>query len=249
LTAPVLAARGVSFSYEKGRTVLSEIEFELAPGEVVGLVGESGSGKSTLGRLLAGLHEPDAGEVVGADADVQMIFQDPYAALNPRMTPFDAVNEVFRAKRRLDRGSASNSTRELLQQVGLGGEAMSRQPRRLSGGQCQRVSIARSLAADPSVLIADEPTSSLDVSVQAQILNLLRSIQARRELSVVLVSHDLAVIRYMAERTYVMYRGEIVESGPTDALYAAPKHPYTRKLLEAAPGRRPGLQTIDEPSR
>jgi ABC-type glutathione transport system ATPase component len=235
-----LAARGVDFAYPGGPAILHDVNVDVAAGEVVGLVGESGSGKSTLARLLAGLHEPTAGTIERADADagVQMIFQDPYAALNPRMRAVDAVEEVFRVRAHTRGEQARAAARDLLEQVGLGEDAARRRPGRLSGGQCQRASIARALAAQPAVLIADEPTSSLDVSVQAQILNLLRDLQRERQLSIVLVSHDLSVIRYMADRTFVMHRGEIVESGATEALHDAPQHEYTRTLIASAPGER-----------
>jgi ABC-type dipeptide/oligopeptide/nickel transport system ATPase subunit len=231
----MLSANGVDFSYGSGPQILSEIDFEVNPGEVVGLVGESGSGKSTLGRLLAGMLTPTAGELGRHPdlerADVQVIFQDPYSALNPVLTAQTAVAEVLRVKAGLSRGEAKRSATMLLARVGIEGEATERRPRRLSGGQCQRISIGRALAIGPAVLIADEPTSSLDVSVQAQILNLLRELQRERGLALVLISHDLDVIRYMADRTYVMHEGRIVESGATETVYRERRHPYTQRLL------------------
>jgi ABC-type dipeptide/oligopeptide/nickel transport system ATPase subunit len=230
-----LQAREVDFAYGKGARILHAIDFSISPGEVVGLVGESGCGKSTLGRLLAGMLAPTAGEIVQADdlrpGDVQVVFQDPYSALNPALTPRAAVREVFRTNGRMSRARADQAAVDLLAQVGIEGEAIDRRPRELSGGQCQRVSIGRALAMSPAVLIADEPTSSLDVSVQAQILNLLKELQSVRQLALVLVSHDLDVIRYMADRTYVMRAGVIVENGETSAIYNEPKDAYTQRLV------------------
>jgi ABC-type glutathione transport system ATPase component len=235
VTEALLEASGVDFSYRKGGQVLHSIDFVLMPGEVVGLVGESGSGKSTLGRLLAGTLEPTAGRISRAGeirpGDVQVIFQDPYAALNPAMSARAAVGEVFRVKGGRSRADANRAAAELLAQVGIEGDAIDRRPRELSGGQCQRVSIGRALAMDPTVVIADEPTSSLDVSVQAQILNLLKQLQSTRRLAMVLVSHDLDIVRYMADRTYVMQGGAIVESGDTEQVYSEPRHAYTRRLV------------------
>jgi ABC-type glutathione transport system ATPase component len=171
-----------------------------------------------------------------AKADVQVIFQDPYSALNPMLSAQVAVAEAFRVAGGRSRAEAKRAAAELLGRVGIEGEAAQRRPRRLSGGQCQRVSIGRALAVAPAVLIADEPTSSLDVSVQAQILNLLKDLQRERGLAMVLISHDLDVIRYMADRTYVMHAGEIVETGPTDAVYGRPQDSYTKKLLSGLAG-------------
>jgi ABC-type dipeptide/oligopeptide/nickel transport system ATPase subunit len=231
----VLQAREVDFAYGKSARILHAIDFSIRPGEVVGLVGESGCGKSTLGRLLAGMLAPTAGEIVQADdlrpGDVQVVFQDPYSALNPALTPRAAVREVFRTNGGMSRARADQAAVDLLAQVGIEGEAIDRRPRELSGGQCQRVSIGRALAMSPAVLIADEPTSSLDVSVQAQILNLLKELQSVRQLALVLVSHDLDVIRYMADRTYVMRAGVIVENGETSAIYNEPKDAYTQRLV------------------
>ncbi len=235
MTNSRLEAKAVSYRYRSGPQVLHDIDLRIGSGEVVGLVGESGSGKSTLGRLLAGSDVPSAGAIERdasmGPAAVQMIFQDPYAALNPRMSPLAAVGEVCRVRGGLGRAEVRQAASDLLASVGLSGDLILRRPARLSGGQCQRVSIARALAANPSVLIADEPTSSLDVSVQAQILNLLRDLQVDRRLSIVLISHDLDVIRFLADRTYVMYQGRIVESGPTATIYGSPSDPYTRRLM------------------
>ena len=166
-----------------------------------------------------------------------MIFQDPYGALNPWLTPIRAVAEVLMTWDSLSFKAAQPLAAGLLSEVGLPGDAMRRVPGKLSGGQCQRVGIARALATKPAVLVADEPTSSLDVSVQAQILNLLRDLRQRRGLAVTLISHDLSVIRYATDRALVMYGGEVVEQGPTGQLLDDPKHPYTRILVDSIPGR------------
>ena len=223
---------------------------EVGPGVALGVVGESGSGKTTLGRALVGLINPTSGsidvegrpwsEVRRTDLErrrVQMIFQDPYGSLNPGLSALGAVAEVLEVWERLGRRSASQRAAELLDRVGLPPDAMRRRPAELSGGQCQRVGIARALACSPTVLVADEPTSSLDVSVQAQILNLLLDLRAQAELALVLISHDLAVIRYMTDEALVMLEGRIVERGATAHLLEAPSHPYTQRLVASIPGR------------
>jgi ABC-type glutathione transport system ATPase component len=167
-----------------------------------------------------------------------MVFQDPYASLNPLMPVLDSVAEVYEVWNDLRRGEARLRAGENLEHVGLNAEFHREKPRQLSGGQCQRVGIARALACEPDLLIADEPTSALDVSIQADILNLLASLRRERDLAVVLVSHDLAVVRYLTDATLVLYGGEIVESGPTASLMEAPQHPYTKLLLASVPGNR-----------
>jgi oligopeptide/dipeptide ABC transporter ATP-binding protein len=248
---PLLSVRDASLRYPgSDRFALRNASLEITPGEAVGIVGESGSGKTTLGRLLVGALAPTAGtvEVAGrpwsgigrkdpARRSVQMIFQDPYGALNPWKTPIAAVAEVVSNWGSLKSKSAERRAIELLTEVGLAPDAMRRIPRKLSGGQCQRVGIARALGAEPSVLVADEPTSSLDVSVQGQILNLLRALRRQRELALVLISHDLAVVRHTTDRALVMYGGEVIEQGPTEALLDDPLHPYTRILVDSIPGR------------
>jgi len=229
------AVDGISVAVERGATL--------------GVVGESGSGKTTLGRLLVGALEPTAGTVLvdgrawsevrrtdPARRRVQMVFQDPYGSLNPWRSARDTVAEVAGTwgASRAERGRRAE---ELLAEVGLPRDAMARTPRELSGGQCQRVGIARALAADPAVLVADEPTSSLDVSVQAQILNLLTRLRDERELALVLISHDLAVVRWATQSALVMYGGRVVEEAATGDLLADPRHPYTRILVDAIPGR------------
>jgi oligopeptide/dipeptide ABC transporter ATP-binding protein len=246
-----LEAAGLDFAYGRGHPLaVDSVDLAIAAGETLGIVGESGSGKTTLGRLLIGALEPSAGRVavegrpwseIGrkdqSRRHVQMVFQDPYGSLNPQRTPIETVAEVIRVWERVRRPEADRRAVALLAEVGLAEDAMRRTPRKLSGGQCQRVGIARALAADPEVLIADEPTSSLDLSVQAQILNLLRELRERRRLALVLISHDLSIVRYATERALVMYGGRVVEEGPTDLLLDRPEHPYTRILVDAIPGR------------
>jgi oligopeptide/dipeptide ABC transporter ATP-binding protein len=248
---PLLSARGVDFRYRGARNLaLHDVGLDVDAGEAVGIVGESGSGKTTLGRLLAGALLPSRGTVEAegrrwsdvrrkdsARRHVQMIFQDPYGALNPWRTPIQAVAEVLVTWNAITFRDARQRAMALLSEVGLPPDAMRRFPRELSGGQCQRVGIARALAAEPDVLVADEPTSSLDVSVQAQILNLLRDLRQQRGLALVLISHDLSVVRYATDRALVMYGGEVVEQGPTSVLLDSPKHPYTRILVDSIPGR------------
>jgi oligopeptide/dipeptide ABC transporter ATP-binding protein len=217
-------------------------------GETLGLVGESGSGKSTLARAIARLYKPTAGEVLFRGADlarlegeklrqarrqVQMIFQDPYSSLNPRMTVERIISEPLRNFGETTGLAARLS--ELIEVVGLDRAALRRYPHEFSGGQRQRIGIARALALRPALILADEPLSALDVSIQAQILGLLRDLQARFRLSYLFISHDLSVVSLLARRVAVMYLGEIVESGPTAELFSRPRHPYTEALLSAVP--------------
>jgi peptide/nickel transport system ATP-binding protein len=254
----VLEARDLCFSYRShGPRAVDDVTVSIGAGESVGIVGESGSGKTTLGRLLIGALAPTLGSVavdgrpwsaVGRrDATrrrVQMVFQDPYGALNPWRTPVETVAEVIQVWDGVRAREAARRAEALLAEVGIAEDAMRRTPRRLSGGQCQRVGIARALAADPHVLVADEPTSSLDVSVQAQILNLLRQLRERRGLALVLISHDLSIIRLATDRALVMYGGQIVEEGPTETLLASASHPYTRVLVDAIPGQEGPAETV-----
>ncbi|MFT7489741.1 MAG: peptide/nickel transport system ATP-binding protein [Candidatus Promineifilaceae bacterium] len=235
--APVRAVNGVSFA--------------LPAGECVGLVGESGCGKSTLANALMGLVPYQAGEIRvegqalpsrlsdgrGAYARfVQMVFQDPLGALNPRMRIGPAIAEVLRVHRLANNNAeAAAMVPRLLDRVGLASRLASRYPHEISGGQRQRVCIARALAVEPSVLIADEPVSALDVSVQVQILNLLKELQQDLGLTILFISHDLATVQYMCESVLVMYLGHVVERGPVSALFGAPAHPYTESLLSAVP--------------
>ena len=226
------------------------IEFDIAAGETFGVVGESGSGKSTAARLVTGLVQPDRGSVVldGEDLttlrgarlrarrrDLQMVFQDPYGSLNPRMSVEGLLTEPLHVHRVGDRASRRTRAAELLDQVGLPSSALRRRPIEFSGGQRQRIAIARALALSPRLLVADEPVSALDVSVQAQVLNLLRDLQQQHGLSYLFISHDLRVVEFVSDRVAVMYLGEIVESGTVEQIYRNPRHPYTRTLFESVP--------------
>jgi oligopeptide/dipeptide ABC transporter ATP-binding protein len=228
------------------------VDLELAKGETLGLVGESGCGKSTLGRCIVGLYEPTAGEIRydGRTLDarrgrsdrrrIQMVFQDPYSSLNPRLTVKQVLVELLRAHRMVPKDRIGERCRELVDIVGLGPRALDAHPRQFSGGQRQRVSIARALALEPDVLIADEPVSALDVSVQATVLNLLADLRAQLGLTVLLVAHNLAVVRHVSDRVAVMYLGRIVETAPTVELFTNARHPYTQGLLRAVPKLVPG---------
>ena len=233
------------------------VSLRLAEGELLGLVGESGSGKSTVGNCIARLEEPTEGtiRIRGVDVthlsrrqmrpirrDVHMVFQDPYSSLNPRMTCGQIVGEPLRLHH-LARGRELDArVAELFEQVGLRRELRHRYPHELSGGQRQRVGLARALSVSPSLLIADEPVSALDVSVQAAILNLLRDLQASMGFSCLFITHDLATVEFLCDRVAVMYLGKIVEEAPTAELFAAPKHPYTQALLSAAVAPDPDAQ-------
>jgi len=227
---------------------VDDVTFSVARGETLGLVGESGSGKSTVARVVLRLEDATAGivrfdgrEVQRASrgelrqlrSRMQVVFQDPYASLDPRMTAGSAVAEPLIVMRR--RREVATRVPELFDLVGLGREHAARFPHELSGGQRQRVGIARALALGPDLLVLDEPVSALDVSIQAQILNLLADLQARLALTTLFITHDLAVVRHVADRVAVMHLGKIVETAPTDDLFASPAHPYTQALLSAAP--------------
>jgi oligopeptide/dipeptide ABC transporter ATP-binding protein len=230
-----------------------DVSFNIAPREIVGLVGESGSGKSTLARAILRLIAATSGsvrfegvELLGLEGGslkdmrrgMQVIFQDPYASLNPRMTAGQNIAEGLvlqgQSARRIPATVA-----DLLQQVGLPGEAAHRYPHEFSGGQRQRIGIARALAVQPRLIVADEPVSALDMSIQAQILNLLLDKQEQRGLALLFIGHDLSVIRHFCARVMVLYLGRIVESGPTEAVFGNPRHPYTRALIDAAPAAHP----------
>jgi peptide/nickel transport system ATP-binding protein/oligopeptide transport system ATP-binding protein len=226
------------------------VSFSVNRGEVVGLVGESGSGKTTAGRLVLRLEAATAGRVAFDGTDVlqlsreplrrfrkrmQLVFQDPYASLNPREKVRDLLSHALALHGIGTRADRADRLVALLEQVGLSADHLDRFPHEFSGGQRQRIVIARALAVEPEFLVADEPVSALDVSIQAQVLNLMLDLQRERGLGYVFISHNLAVVRYMADRIAVMYLGKIVEEAPRDALFAAPLHPYTKALLSAVP--------------
>ena len=221
------------------------VSFTLGAGEILGIVGESGSGKSTIAKTLIGLERASSGEISIADgASLQMIFQDAVGSLNPRMTVRQTLDEVIKIEGRRKKESASanaaadkevKSAEELLSLVGLSSATLEQYPREMSGGQCQRVSVARALACRPNVLIADEPVSALDVSVQARVLNLLRDLRRTLGVSILLVAHDLAVVKNVCDRICVMEKGLFVDVGPSGDVFSHPTSDYTRRLLAAVP--------------
>ncbi|WP_043261264.1 dipeptide ABC transporter ATP-binding protein [Streptomyces sp. e14] len=245
----VLEATGLRREFGRGRRTLTAVDgvsLTLRRGETVGVVGESGSGKTTLGRMLVGLLEPTAGEVRfegrarhGVDPAVQMVFQDPVSSLNPRRSVGESVADPLRARGERDEGRIRRRVTELLERVGLEGAHYDRYPHEFSGGQRQRVGIARALAADPKVIVCDEPVSALDVTTQAQVVALLGELQRELGIALVFVAHDLAVVRQVSDRVAVLHRGRIVEEGPADEVYGAPRDPYTRQLLAAVPALDP----------
>ncbi|MDB5542018.1 MAG: Oligopeptide/dipeptide transporter, ATP-binding protein-like type [Devosia sp.] len=260
MVEPILRVEGVSKSYARrgllardattARPALSPASFELMPGEILGIVGESGSGKTTLARCIALLERPDTGRVMFRGEDlvalnerelrkrrraIQTVFQDPYASLNPRLKVGDALAEVMLVHRLAERRHVRGRVAELLDQVGLPSRAAHDYPAAFSGGQRQRICIARALAAQPDILIADEPVSSLDVSVQAQVVNLLLDLRDRLQLSVIFIGHDLHLIDFLAPRVIVMLAGEIVETVGGDVPITDARHPYTRALMDAVP--------------
>ena len=233
---------------------VDDVSLKVVRGTTLAIVGESGCGKSTLARLLARLIEPTSGTVLldGADVtgasskellklrrDIQIVFQDPYACLNPRHSIGQSIGTPIRIQKTLSRADEKNRVQELMQLVGLNVEHYNRFPHEFSGGQRQRAGIARALALQPKVIIADEPVSALDVSIQAQILNLLEKLQADLNLSYVFIAHDLSVVRHIADEVAVMYLGKIVEIGTPEDVYGAPAHPYTQALMSAVPVPNP----------
>jgi len=254
---PLVRVRGLTktFLLRRGQQIhaLKSVSIDIAPGESVGLVGESGSGKTTLGRCIVGLETPTSGtiEVEGVTAadysalsrddrsrirrTIQMVFQDPYSTLNPRHSVRRSLSEALRAAD-LHGEEAHARVHALLSDVGLPEEYSGRRPTSLSGGERQRVAVARSLAIGPKILVCDEPVSALDVSVQAQILNLFKRLHDELGLSYLFITHDLAVVRQVVDRVYVLYRGEVVEEGATEDVMSRPKHPYTRRLIDSIPG-------------
>jgi oligopeptide/dipeptide ABC transporter ATP-binding protein len=261
----LLEIKDLKKHFRVGREILKAVDglsLEISKGETLGLVGESGCGKTTAGRVLVRLYEPSGGEVIFEGKDVhkargeegkvlnrkmQMIFQDPQASLNPRMIVGDIVAEgldihglVGSRKERLDR------VQELLEVVGLDKEHANRYPHEFSGGQRQRIGVARALAVDPEFIVADEPVSALDVSIRAQVINLMRRLQEERNLTYLFISHDLSVVKYISDRVGVMYLGQLVEFADSDELYENPLHPYTRALLSAVPVPDPDYETERE---
>jgi oligopeptide/dipeptide ABC transporter ATP-binding protein len=246
---PLVRLTRVTKHFSKTKAV-DDVSFDIAPGETLGLVGESGSGKSTLGRVVVGLLPATSGKSVVAGQDVgalrgsarkalwrhaQMVFQDPYSSLNPKMTVRDALAEPLRNFAIARGAEADRLIRETVDACGLPASALLRYPREFSGGQRQRIGIARALIVRPNFMVADEPVSALDVSIQAQIINLLQDLKSEFGLTYLFIAHDLAVIRHVSDRVAVMYRGKIVEMAPAAALYATPRHPYTQLLLRSVP--------------
>jgi oligopeptide/dipeptide ABC transporter ATP-binding protein len=246
--------------FTRGRQQLravDDVSLTIAAGEVLSVVGESGSGKSTLGRAVLRLQRPTSGSVRLAGLDLgtlgrsalrterrkmQIIFQDPFSSLNPHMSTGDALAEVFEVHRIGSKLDRSERVGRLLERVGLPRSAASRYPHEFSGGQRQRIGIARALASEPRFIVADEPVSALDVSIQAQVINLLQDLKDELGLAMLFISHDMAVVRHISDRVAVMYLGRIVEIGPTDQVFANPAHPYTAALLSAVPVARAGTR-------
>lgn len=250
----------VTFSQTKGQLfkAIDNINLAIKKDEIVGLVGESGCGKTTLGRTIIRLQKEDCGNIYLENTDLcslkqsqlrsirpkmQMIFQNPYSSLNPRMSIFDTIAEAIRGH--LRRSQKTDRVAELMVSTGLDPDMMNKFPHEFSGGQRQRIAIARALAAEPSLIIADEPVSSLDVSVQAQILNTLKKLHAAISFTMLFISHDLAVVRYICDKVAVMYKGTIVESGPSESIFKTPQHSYTRALLNAVPRLDPDYRKAE----
>lgn len=265
MTQPLLEARGLKkvFSvssglFGRGKKVVHAVDgvdLTILRGETLGLVGESGCGKSTLGRTILRLHEPTAGEILYAGQSIkglsrsemrsmrrkmQIIFQDPYASLNPRMNVRDIIAEALEVHGLFTGAAQEGRIRELLKTVGLRPEMLDRFPHEFSGGQRQRIGIARALAVEPEFIVCDEPISALDVSIQAQVINLLQDLQEKLGLTYLFIAHDLTAVRHISDRVAVMYLGNVVEIADKNVLFDAPKHPYTKALLSAVPRPIPG---------
>ncbi len=253
--SPLLRADNLVVEFPVGSTGLvvhavTDVSIDVREGETLGLVGESGCGKSTTGRAMIQLPRPDQGTVTfdgteltqlhgsalrAVRPQMQMVFQDPISSLNPRRSVFDIVAEPLRVWKRASGKELEAKVHEMLEAVGIARESANRRPHQFSGGQCQRISIARALVLEPKLLICDEPVSALDVSVQAQIINLLEELKVRYGLTVVFIAHDLAVVKNVSDRIAVMYLGKLCEVGPPDLIFGSPAHPYTAALLEAIP--------------
>ena len=253
---------GVTFQARRGRSrvplrAADGVSLSIAKGEIYGLVGESGSGKSTLARLIVGLNELSSGAVLfdgkplgGHDRPrelrrrIQMVFQDPYSSLDPRMSVRQQIAELLKVHHAVERDQIESRSVELLEQVHLPVSLLGARPRQMSGGQRQRVAIARALALKPDLLVADEPVSALDVSVQAGIVHLFAELRRELGLTILFIAHDLAVVRNLCDRVAVMYMGKIVEEGTTKEIFANPSHPYTQGLLKSIPRLRPDLSDL-----
>lgn len=264
-----LAVRDLVVRYGSGRkaaklpAAVDDVSFDIAPGETLGLVGESGSGKSTIGKAVLGLQPPTNGtvELFGKDitrsslkerrqlaSELRVVFQDPYSSLNPARTIGETLAEPLRL---IGVGADGARTRSIdaIESVGLPGEVIDRHPSQFSGGQRQRIAIARALVCDPRVIVLDEPVSALDLSTQAQVLNLLADLRDERQLAYLFIAHDLGVVRFLAQRVVVLYRGQVMEAGPVEAITRAPRHPYTVALTAAAPVPRPAEQIARRTAR
>ena len=259
-TKPLLSVRHLSKKFPVGKDffgrankfvhAVNDVSFDIMPGETFSLVGESGCGKSTTSRLINHLIKPNEGEILfeGKDvaklsekevrplrAEMQMVFQDPYGSLNPRMKVQDIISEPLLVHTKMSKGERLKKAQELLEVVGLSATHGERYPHEFSGGQRQRIGIARALSVNPKLIMADEPVSALDVSIQAQVLNLLRDVQEQYNLTYLFISHDLAVVEMISDRIGVMYLGSLMEVAPNEDLYSNPLHPYTQALLSAIP--------------
>lgn len=261
-TKVVLSAKRLVKQFKSGNDVVNavnNVSFDVFKGETLAIVGESGCGKSTLGRMLLNLHQPTSGEVKYQNEvlsnlnhkkmrelrkDLQMIFQDPFASLNPRMTVYKILAEPLKIHQGLKGKNLDNAVHELLELVGLADSHAHSYPQEFSGGQRQRIAIARALATKPTIIVGDEPVSALDVSVQAQVINLLNELKEKFGLTLILISHDLSVIEHMADRVIVMYLGQIVEVGTKEEVFNHPRHPYTQALLSSIPHPVPGSNQL-----
>jgi len=268
---PLLRVENLNKFFDVGKNkvlkAVDDVSFDIYKGETVSLVGESGCGKSTTGKCLVRLHEPTSGNIYFKDLDifsnkgnkneiaelnrefcknVQMIFQNPYSSLNPRMTVKDIIGEGIRLHKNQDRRETEAEIEKILESVGLNRDHISRFPHEFSGGQRQRIGIARALSVQPEFIVCDEPISALDVSVQAQVINLLKRLQKELNLTYLFIAHDLSVVKYISDRVVVMYSGNIVEKARTEDLYKNPLHPYTKALLSSIPVANPRIAKNSE---